>query len=144
MAPLPRTLVVNIRDHKDHRVEAIYIGRGSKWGNPFHFKNYNYERIPCIEAYARWLAQQPKLLADIGELRGQTLKCFCAPNICHGDVLATCADITGMDKIRDYVDAVMQMYGPSSRSLALLCVPEQHRRAVRDLVTRNRKLGSQR
>jgi hypothetical protein len=32
------------------------------------------------------------LIDEVHELRGQLLACFCAPQACHGDILAACAD----------------------------------------------------
>lgn len=45
-----------------------------------------------IERYAKWLYSQPELLADLDELIGKTLGCWCAPRACHGDVLARLAE----------------------------------------------------
>ncbi|MGG0667907.1 DUF4326 domain-containing protein [Lederbergia citrisecunda] len=89
------TKVVN----KYHKLPYdIYIGRGSKWGNPFsHMDNTLAQfkvdsREEAIEAYRKWIMQQPELLADLNELKGKTLCCFCKPKSCHGDVLAELAD----------------------------------------------------
>lgn len=73
----------------------VYIGRGSKWGNPFtHIKNrptlaqfYVESREEAIEKYREWILTQPQLLADLHELKGKTLGCWCKPKSCHGDVL---------------------------------------------------------
>ncbi len=37
--------------------------------------------------YKEYLLNKPELLADIHELQGKTLGCFCKPKDCHGDVL---------------------------------------------------------
>lgn len=138
--PAQQTIVINVRDHYD-RGGAIFIGRPSKWGNPYHLKN-SPDRITCVEDYARYLATRPDLLAALPEIRGKMLKCFCSPEPCHGDVLALCADITGMNRINDYVYAIMtRCHGPAGRSVALLCVPEEHRRSVREYVTIKRQQG---
>lgn len=67
----------------------VYIGRPSKWGNPFNLTDPNnrLERFEVIRKYREWILTQPKLLADLGELEGKTLGCWCAPKPCHGDVL---------------------------------------------------------
>ncbi len=65
----------------------IYIGRPNKWGNPFVIGK-DGTRAEVIEKYERWLHAQPQLLDAIGELAGKTLGCWCAPQACHGDVLA--------------------------------------------------------
>jgi hypothetical protein len=69
----------------------IYIGRPSKWGNPFKLTKTD-DRATIIEKYREWIMQQQHLLADIHELRGKKLGCWCSPQLCHGDVLAQLAD----------------------------------------------------
>ena len=76
----------------------VYIGRGSKWGNPFsHLANSaaKYKvanREEAVSKYHEWILTQPHLLADLHELQGKKLGCFCKPQSCHGDVLAMLAD----------------------------------------------------
>lgn len=76
----------------------VYIGRGSKWGNPFsHLEGTKAEfmvdsREEAIKAYEEYLRFRPDLMADLHELRGKRLGCFCKPKACHGDVLARYAD----------------------------------------------------
>lgn len=75
----------------------VYIGRPSKWGNPFSYKQgtlaeYVLPREQVIPAYEAWVRQQPHLMAALGELRGKVLGCWCKPGPCHGDVLARLAD----------------------------------------------------
>ena len=89
------TKVVN----KYHKLPYdVYIGRGSKWGNPFSHMDgtkalYKVEtREEVIEKFREWIMTQPELLADLHELKGKTLCCFCKPKACHGDVLAELAD----------------------------------------------------
>jgi hypothetical protein len=72
---------------------AVYIGRGSKWGNPFRI-GLDGDRAAVIAKYERWLAQQPHLLRSLDELRGRDLVCFCAPCACHGDLLLRLANAT--------------------------------------------------
>ena len=67
----------------------VYIGRPSKWGNPFPV---SMGRKECIEAYEKWIMTQPQLLADLHELKGKVLGCWCAPLPCHGDVLVKLAN----------------------------------------------------
>ena len=64
------TKVVNIKiDNCD-----LYIGRGSKWGNPYtHIKDKN---------------TLAKFVVGTRELEGKVLGCFCKPDkSCHGDIL---------------------------------------------------------
>jgi len=70
---------------------AVYIGRGSKWGNPFRI-GPDGDREAVITKYERWLANQPHLLRALDELRGRDLVCFCAPRACHGDLLLRLAN----------------------------------------------------
>ena len=72
---------------------AVYIGRGSKWGNPFRI-GPDGDRAAVIAKYEQWLAQQPQLLRALDELRGRDLVCFCAPRPCHGDLLLQLANAT--------------------------------------------------
>ena len=67
----------------------IYIGRGSKWGNPFVMRNSSdAERNRVCDAYESWFMNQPDLVNDLHELKGKRLGCFCKPKRCHGDFLA--------------------------------------------------------
>jgi len=73
----------------------VYIGRPSKWGNPFSHKpgtKAQYvvgTREDAIEAYRTWITEGDgkHLLNDLHELEGKILGCWCKPNSCHGDVL---------------------------------------------------------
>jgi hypothetical protein len=73
------------------RPHDVYIGRPSKWGNPFVIGR-DGDRETVIARYRHWVTTQPDLMASIGELRGKRLGCFCSPLACHGDVLAELAD----------------------------------------------------
>jgi len=64
----------------------VYIGRGSKWGNPFVI-GQDGTREEVIEKYRQYILNQPELLRDLHELDGKVLGCFCKPKACHGDVL---------------------------------------------------------
>lgn len=75
----------------------VYIGRPSKWGNPFtHKKDKNTlakyvvkDRNEAIECYRKWITEGDGmyLLNDLHELKGKTLACWCKPLSCHGDIL---------------------------------------------------------
>ncbi|MCK2239998.1 MULTISPECIES: DUF4326 domain-containing protein [unclassified Crossiella] len=76
--------------HCSYSPYDIYIGRPSKWGNPFVIgRDGNREQV--IQRYEQWLLAQPALIAALSELTGKTLGCWCAPHTCHGDVLARLA-----------------------------------------------------
>jgi len=63
-----------------------YIARPSKWGNPFVIPR-DGTREEVIAKYRAWIVTQPHLLADLHELKGKVLGCWCSPLPCHGDVL---------------------------------------------------------
>lgn len=79
----------------------VYIGRGSKYGNPFshlHYSSAKYlvtSREEAIEKHKEWLLSQPELIEMVKkELKGKILACYCAGiyNDCHGDILAEIAN----------------------------------------------------
>jgi len=76
---------------------TVYIGRPSRWGNPFRWAPDTpapwrvADRAAAVAAYRAWIVRQPALLAQLPTLRGQTLGCWCKPAACHGDVLAALA-----------------------------------------------------
>jgi hypothetical protein len=72
----------------------VYIGRPGPWGNPFAMKDKSYaERRRVVAEYREWLLAQPELVERAKrELKGKVLGCYCAPKLCHGDVLAEVAN----------------------------------------------------
>ena len=64
----------------------IYIGRPSKFGNPF-IVGKDGTRDEVIEKYRTWIMNQPQLLKELPKLKNKTLGCWCKPNKCHGDIL---------------------------------------------------------
>ena len=73
-------------------VGAVYIGRPTKYGNPFSLSTYS--RVAAVEAYRIHLARHPELVeAARRELAGRDLACFCPlDQPCHGDVLLELAN----------------------------------------------------
>jgi len=69
----------------------VYIGRPSKWGNPYTICK-EHTRKDVIRLYEAWIKTRPELLAALPELRGKRLGCYCAPLPCHGDVLVRLAE----------------------------------------------------
>ena len=69
----------------------VYIGRPSKWGNPFTIGK-DGTRNEVIEKYRDWIKTQPDLIESLHELRDKTLGCWCSPNACHGDILVELAN----------------------------------------------------
>ncbi len=94
VAEAPR--VLNRRsEHIPVDNDSVYIGRGSKWGNPYRIGGGDYpingtfinnaSRDDAIRLYIYWFS--PRLRLSLGELRGKNLICYCAPLACHGDWL---------------------------------------------------------
>jgi hypothetical protein len=70
----------------------VYVGRPSKWGNPFKI-GVDGNRDEVIEKYRQMLIHTPNFAAEVRQkLRGKVLGCWCAPKPCHGDVLLEVAN----------------------------------------------------
>lgn len=76
----------------------VYIGRPSKWGNPFSDRPGAEDefrvssREEAIVAFEMWIRQQPSLMVEVKQLKGKILGCWCKPRPCHGDVLVKLAN----------------------------------------------------
>ncbi|MGD2065703.1 MAG: DUF4326 domain-containing protein [Candidatus Bathyarchaeota archaeon] len=84
-----KTKVVNLK----YSEYDVFIGRPSKWGNPFYVGGLQ-DRSKACEKFKIWLAgkikaphgQVPPTKEEIiKELKGKRLGCYCAPLECHGD-----------------------------------------------------------
>lgn len=69
----------------------VYIGRPSKWGNPFSIGK-DGTRSEVIAKYRDYFERNSSLVYQLGELKNKRLGCWCAPQACHGDILAEWAD----------------------------------------------------
>jgi hypothetical protein len=74
-----------------HPRDAIYIGRPSKWGNPYKI-GPDGTREEVIWKYKLYIIQNQSLLDSFSELKGKNLVCFCKPLPCHGDILLELAN----------------------------------------------------
>jgi hypothetical protein len=73
-------------------VGAVYIGRGSLWGNPFVIGRDGTRDEVCNK-YAAMVEADPALKARVTTaLQGKDLVCFCHPARCHGDYLLAVAN----------------------------------------------------
>ncbi|HLE79913.1 MAG TPA: DUF4326 domain-containing protein [Dehalococcoidia bacterium] len=85
-------------------VGAVYVGRGSKWGNPYKEipTTYEYGLLCRIEHRGR---TSEDILSDyrrytlprlpVVELRGKNLACWCPlTQPCHADILLEIANAT--------------------------------------------------
>jgi hypothetical protein len=78
---------VHNKHHKTAPADAVYIGRGSPWGNPFVIGRHG-SREEVIAAYAEHVLPH----VDLKSLKGKHLVCFCKPAACHGDLLLEAAN----------------------------------------------------
>jgi hypothetical protein len=90
---MSKTTVVNI-----HKTPAtVFIGRPSKFGNPFKIGPYTREQ--AIEKFKdyfyRKILIEPEFRKEVEKLRGFSLGCYCKPEACHGDVIAQYLDWKG-------------------------------------------------
>lgn len=75
--------------------DAVYVGRPSKWGNPYSHMHlagcvHVATREQAIERYREHLVSSG-LIDDVHELIGRDLVCHCTPLPCHADVLLEAA-----------------------------------------------------
>ena len=80
--------VIVVRRSEPH---DVYIGRPSKWGNPFKIGR-DGTREEVINKYRKYISTREDLRLALSELWGKRLGCYCAPLPCHGDVLAELAN----------------------------------------------------
>ena len=73
-------MIVYNKHHRNAPADAVYIGRGSPWGNPFKI-GPDGDRGEVCDRFEREVL--PTL--DIEPMRGKSMVCFCAPHRCHGD-----------------------------------------------------------
>lgn len=87
---MPR--VLNNRDGGFLVFRSVYVGRPTKFGNPFVIgRDGNREQV--IAKYREYLMSQPELIAAAkAELAGRDLVCWCSPLPCHADVLLEIAN----------------------------------------------------
>ncbi|MGD1221219.1 DUF4326 domain-containing protein [Streptomyces krungchingensis] len=113
------TTVINLKGHIREfgpRLETapddlVYVGRRWTMGhwdlpqhplyNPFApdtaTKRRDGTRAEVMVKYRAYLLERPELLELVPTLRGKTLACWCAPELCHGDILAEIADGSAPD-----------------------------------------------
>lgn len=85
----------------------VYVGRGrcpragheGSWGNPFSVAAHG---LDAMRLYLDHLAKRSSLYHEAirEQLAGKVLGCWCAPRLCHGDVLARLADGEPLEAIR--------------------------------------------
>ena len=74
--------------------KTVYVGRGSKWGNPFRVGDGRTAN-EAVDCYREFLQIRR---IEVGELRGKNLCCWCRlDQPCHADVLLELANGEGGD-----------------------------------------------
>lgn len=66
---------------------AVYVGRPSRWGNPFALNTY--DRATVLRKFREWVfAPEQFALREAArqELKGKDLVCWCHPLDCHADI----------------------------------------------------------
>lgn len=79
-----RPKVVNLR--KGHSYD-VKIDRTTGFGNPYYIGR-DGTREEVIEKYREYAASDPWIQSHLHTLAGKRIACWCAPDPCHGDVLA--------------------------------------------------------
>lgn len=70
----------------------VYIGRPSRWGNPYEIGE-DGTREEVIDKFRQLMLKNPDMIAMAKkDLKGKTLGCWCKPEACHGDVLVELID----------------------------------------------------
>ena len=70
---------------------AVYVGRPTKWGNTF-LVSEGLAAQKCVDLFRQWI-YSIMTQADIEELRGKDLACWCPlDQPCHADVLLELAN----------------------------------------------------
>jgi hypothetical protein len=59
----------------------------SIWCNIYHGQLKKLGREKVVQIYREYIMKKPEILAQIPTLRGKVLACWCAPALCHGNVL---------------------------------------------------------
>jgi hypothetical protein len=68
--------------HRTAPKDAVHVGRGSFWGNPFVIGKHG-TRDEVIDRFCKEIL--PDL--DVSYLKGKDLICYCKPKRCHADYL---------------------------------------------------------
>ena len=79
---------------------VVYVGRPTKWGNPYKVIGWMTAELAIlcyqvalleVKNFGEAIPPKPwanKIIADLGELRGKNLACWCKlTDDCHADVL---------------------------------------------------------
>lgn len=91
-----------------------YIGRPTKWGNPFPLR-YESNRENVCNQYEVYIATRlingDIVDEDFREFDGKNLMCFCAPKRCHGDTLLLLYNMTHEERLVWANDKISTVHG---------------------------------
>ncbi|NIL56234.1 DUF4326 domain-containing protein [Salinispora arenicola] len=74
---------------------TVYVGRPTKWGNPWGIDKIRGSRAEAVRLYQLWLTDQRPDLCNAArrDLAGRDLACWCPlEQPCHADVLLAIAN----------------------------------------------------
>lgn len=78
--------------HKNAPIDAIYVGRGTPFGNPFVIGK-DGDRNEVCDKFEEMIHKNENLKKLVKEkLKGKNLVCFCSPKRCHADTLLKIAN----------------------------------------------------
>lgn len=92
------TVVANINTDSaliswaESKGKYVYVGRGSKWGNPFKMGDDGDRETVCDCYKKHYVPNKPSILSDLDALAGMVLGCYCSPQRCHAETLASLAN----------------------------------------------------
>ncbi|MCK5346655.1 MAG: DUF4326 domain-containing protein [Candidatus Heimdallarchaeota archaeon] len=88
--------MITIVNKRNFRGKGKYIGRPSPLGNPYTINKHGTREV-VVELYRLWLPEalknNDKVKEQYEKIKALNLKgninliCWCAPNLCHGDVI---------------------------------------------------------
>lgn len=98
-----------LNKHRDQiPANAVYIGRGSKWGNPYPIgPKWGDRNNVCnlFEGYFKALYESGKVSKEeLAALHGKPKWCFCAPARCHGETIERYAAMAHEELQQDKLD----------------------------------------
>ena len=81
--------------------DAVYIGRGSMWGNPYPIGSQWGTRDDVCNLFESYFKAQYEAgniaKEDLAALFGRPLVCFCAPARCHGETILRYVEMAKRD-----------------------------------------------
>lgn len=96
--------VIHCNGKREDTETSRYIGRPTVFGNPFPLRREEDRRI-VLQRYTEYfyqrIAEDEGFRVKVLELRGYDLACWCAPRLCHGDVILDWLESRGNDRIRN-------------------------------------------